>query len=115
MTNGVIWTRDFPRSPGDYENLLPSTSHNPRGDVLYVASLGVDPAWRGRGIAHRVLQEVSEVGRRRHLKYLRLVSNSRSEPLYVRSGFQVVRPLPTLYRRHRALMPHPSLMEMPLL
>jgi GNAT superfamily N-acetyltransferase len=115
MTNGVIWTRDFPRSPGDYENLLPSTSHNPRGDVLYVASLGVDPLWRGRGIAHRILQEVSEVGRRRHLKYLRLVSNSRSEPLYVRSGFQVVRPLPTLYRRHRTLMPHPSLMEMPLL
>jgi ribosomal protein S18 acetylase RimI-like enzyme len=115
MANGVIWTREFPRSGGDYEKILPSTSHNPRGDVLYVASLGVDPAWRGRGIALRILQEVAEVGRRRHLKYLRLVSNSRSEPLYMRAGFQIIRALPGLYRQHRELMPQPALMEMPLL
>jgi ribosomal protein S18 acetylase RimI-like enzyme len=115
LANGVIWTRDFPRSPGDYEKLLPSTSHNPRGDVLYIASLGVDPSWRGRGIACRILQEIAEVGRRRHLKYMRLITNSRSEPLYQRAGFQVVRPLHALYRQHRDRMPQPALMEMPLL
>jgi len=115
MINGVIWTRDFPRAPGDYEKVLPSTSHNPRGDVLYIASLSVDPVWRGRGIALRVLQEIAAVGRRRHLKYLRLLGNSRCRPLMERAGFQEARPLNGLFRRHRDLMPQPALMEMPLL
>lgn len=115
LINGVIWTRDFPRAPGDYEKVLPSTSHNPRGDVLYIAALGVDPAWRGRGIALRILQEIAAVGRRRHLKYLRLIGNSRCRPLMERAGFQESRPLNGLFRRHRDQMPQPALMEMPLL
>jgi GNAT superfamily N-acetyltransferase len=115
MTNGLIWTRDFPRSFAEYERTLPSASHNPRGDVLYVASLGVDPLWRGRGIALRILQETAEVARRRHLKCLRLIGNARSQPLYVRAGFQVVRPLPGIFRQHRDLMPQPALLELPLL
>ena len=115
MINGVIWTRDFPRAPRDYEKVLPSTSHNPRGDVLYIASLSVDPAWRGRGIALRILQEIAAVGRRRHLKYLRLLGNSRCRPLMERAGFQEARPLNALFRQHRDLMPEPALMEMPLL
>ena len=114
MVNGVIWTRDFPRAPVDYEKILPSSSHNPRGDVLYIASLGVDPNWRGRGIALRILQEIASVGRRRHLKHLRLVGNGRCRPLLERAGFQETRPLTGLFRLHRERMPSPSLMEMPL-
>jgi len=115
MINGVIWTRDFPRTPGDYEKVLPSTSHNPRGDVLYIASLGVDPAWRGRGIALRILQEIAAVGRRRHLKYLRLIGNGRCRALMERAGFQESRPLGALFRQHREHMPQPALLELPLL
>lgn len=115
MINGVIWTRDFPRTPADYEKVLPSTSHNPRGDVLYIASLGVDPAWRGRGIALRILQEIAAVGRRRHLKYLRLLGNTRCRPLMERAGFQESRSLNGLFRQHREQMPQPVLLEMPLL
>ena len=114
MVNGVIWTRDFPRAPADYEKILPSASHNPRGDVLYIASLGVDPQWRGRGIALRILQEIAAVGRRRHLKHLRLVGNARCRSLLDRAGFQEARLLPGLFRQHRERMPGPSLMEMPL-
>jgi ribosomal protein S18 acetylase RimI-like enzyme len=114
LTNGLIWTRDFPRSFVEYEKQLPSSSHNPRGDVLYVASLGVDPLWRGRGIALRILQETAEVARRRHLKCLRLIGNSRSQSLYARVGFQVTRTLPNIFRQHRTLMPNPVLMELPL-
>ena len=114
MANGVIWTRDFPRTVQDYEKILPSASHNPRGDVLYIASLAVDPAWRGRGIALRILQEVAEVGRRRHLKHLRLIGNNRCESLYARAGFGTVRALPALFRHHRDLMPQPALQEMAL-
>ena len=114
MANGLIWTRDYPKSFGDYEKILPSSSHNPRGDVLYVASLGVEPVWRGRGIALRILQETAEVGRRRHLKYLRLIGNGRSLPLYARAGFQTARALPNLFRQHRDRMPQPALMELPL-
>ncbi len=114
LTNGLLWTRDFPRSYLDYERILPSASHNPRGDVLYLVSLGVEPGLRGRGIGLRLVQEAIEVGRRRHLKQVRLISNGRSRPLHERVGFQVVRPLARLFRQHRDLMPQPVLMELPL-
>jgi len=114
LTNGLLWTRDFPRSYLEYEKLLPSASHNPRGDVLYLASLGVDPELRGRGIGLRLLQESVDVGRRRHLKITRLIANHRSRPLCARVGFDIVRPLPRLFRQHRDLMPKPVLMELPL-
>jgi len=114
LTNGLLWTRDFPRSYLDYERILPSASHNPRGDVLYLVSLGVEPGLRGRGIGLRLVQEAIEVGRRRHLKQVRLISNGRSRPLHERAGFQVVRPLARLFRQHRDLMPQPVLMELSL-
>jgi ribosomal protein S18 acetylase RimI-like enzyme len=114
LANGLLWTRDFPRSYLEYERMLPSATHNPRGDVLYIASLGVDPALRGHGIGLRLIQEAIEVGRRRHLKLSRLISNQRSKSLYLRAGFEIVRPLPRLFRQHRDLMPQPVLMELPL-
>lgn len=114
VTNSILWTRDFPRSYVDYEKLIPSATHNPRGDVLYVASVGVDEAIRGRGVGLRLIQEVVEVGRRRHLKLARLIGNQRSRPLYQRAGFLPVRPLPRLFRQQRDLMPQPVLMELPL-
>jgi len=114
LTNGLLWTRDFPRSYLEYERILPSASHNPRGDVLYLASLGVDPNLRGHGIGLRLIQEAVEVGRRRHLKQVRLIANHRARSLYERAGFAPVRPLSRLFRQHRDLMPQPVLMELPL-
>jgi len=115
LANGLLWTRDFPKSHLDYERVLPSASHNPRGDVLYLASVGVDTSFRGHGIGLRLIQEAVEVGRRRHLKQVRLIGNGRSRPLNERAGFEVVRPLPRLFRQHRDLMPQPVLMELSLL
>jgi GNAT superfamily N-acetyltransferase len=114
LANGVIWTRDYPRVVADIERLPASASHNPRGDVLYVASVGVDPEWRGRGIGLRILQEVAVVGRRRHLKFLRLIANNRGQRLCTRAGFQSSRPLPELFRQQRDLMPQPALVELSL-
>jgi ribosomal protein S18 acetylase RimI-like enzyme len=114
LTNGLLWTREFPRSYTAYEKMLPSGSHNPRGEVLYVTSLGVDETIRGRGVGLRLLLELVEVGRRRHLKLVRLIGNQRSRPLYERAGFATIQALPRMYRQHRALMPHPVLMEFPL-
>ena len=114
LSNGLLWGREFPRSYVEYERILPSASHNPRGDVLYLASLGVDPTLRGRGIGLRLVQETMEVARRRHLKVVRLIANNRSRSLYERAGFCPVRPLPRLFRQHRDLMPRPVLMELPL-
>lgn len=115
LTNGLLWTRDFPRTYLEFERALPSASHNPRGDVLYLVSLGVDPGLRGRGIGLRLLQEAIEVGRRRHLKQVRLIASSRSRPLCERAGLTLARPLPRLFRQHRDLMPQPVLMELPLI
>jgi GNAT superfamily N-acetyltransferase len=114
LTNGLLWTRDFPRSYLEYERMLPSASHNPRGDVLYIASVGVDETLRGRGIGQRLVLEAVMVGRRRHLKLARLIGNQRSRTLYARVGFEAVRPLTRLFRQHRDLMPQPTLMELPL-
>lgn len=114
LTNGLLWTRDFPRSYLEYEKMIPSASHNPRGDVLYIASVGVDPQLRGHGVGQRLVQEAVEVGRRRHLKLVRLIGNQRSRPLYDRAGFVAIRPLPRIFRQHRDLMPKPVLMELPL-
>lgn len=115
LTNGLLWTRDFPKSYLQYQKILPSASHNPRGDVLYLASIGVEDSLRGRNIAFRLLQESREVGRRRHLKIIRLVANHRSRPLFSRARFELIRPLPQLYRQHRDLMPRPVLMETSLI
>jgi GNAT superfamily N-acetyltransferase len=115
LTNGLLWTREFPRSYSEYEKMLPSASHNPRGDVLYIASVGVDEPVRGHGVGLRLIQEAVDVGRRRHLKLVRLIGNQRSRSLYLRAGFEPQRPLPRLFRQHRDLMPQPVLMELPLL
>ena len=115
FTNGLLWTRDFPKTYVQYERVLPSTSHNPRGDVLYIASIGVDGSLRGRNIGSRLVQETIEVGRRRHLKIVRVVTNHRSRSLFTRAGFETIRPLPRLFRQHRDLMPRPLLMEASLL
>jgi ribosomal protein S18 acetylase RimI-like enzyme len=112
LTNGLLWTREFPRSYSEYEKMLPSASHNPRGDVLYIASVGVDEAVRGHGIGLRLIQEAVDVGRRRHLKLVRLIGNQRSRSLCARAGFEVHRPLPRMFRQHRDLMPQPVLMEL---
>jgi ribosomal protein S18 acetylase RimI-like enzyme len=114
LTNGLLLTRDVPKSYLQYERILPSASHNPRGDVLYIASIGVDEPLRGRNIGLRLLQETMEVGRRRHLKIARALANHRSRSLFIRAGFEVVKPLPRIYRQHRDLMPRPVLMDAPL-
>jgi GNAT superfamily N-acetyltransferase len=74
----------------------------------------VEPGLRGHGIGLRLIQEAIEVGRRRHLKQVRLIANGRSRPLHERAGFEVIRPLPRLFRQHRDLMPQPVLMELSL-
>ena len=82
--------------------------------MLCIVSLGVDPALRGRGIGLGLLQEATEVARRRHLKHCRIIANSRCESLCERGGFKIVRPLPRLFRHQRDLMPGPALMELSL-
>jgi ribosomal protein S18 acetylase RimI-like enzyme len=111
LTNGLLWTRETPRSYLQFEQSPLSTSHNPRGDLLYLASIGVEEQLRGRNIGLRLLQEIREVGRRRHLKVVRAVANHRSRSLFLRAGFEAIRPLPRLYRQHRDLMPRPVLMD----
>lgn len=59
---------------------------------LYVYMLGVDPAWRGRGVGRRLLESAEEEARRAGKRFLRLGVVAGNEPaitLYKRFGFSL--------------------------
>lgn len=71
---------------GDYK-------HGQRDGVwtVYISSMAVRTAWRGRGLARRLLEEVVDDGRRRGLEEVLLHVDEENEAalkLYLSSGFE---------------------------
>lgn len=62
-----------------------------------LASLAVLPAWRGRGVARAILEQLLEL----HQGRLYLTCRSVLGPMYEKFGFQVIRrdEMPTYFRR----------------
>ncbi|MCF8107074.1 MAG: GNAT family N-acetyltransferase [Desulfohalobiaceae bacterium] len=71
--------------------------HNPAGDELYLIFLAVDPEFRSRGVAGRLLFCLSDVGRKFSLKRIRLVAKEELILFYKANGFEIVRPLPDFH------------------
>ena len=64
----------------------------PSGDMHYLAHLGVDPAWRGRGIGQALIEHLAAEAARRGRSRLALdvaATNPRAQALYARGGFGV--------------------------
>lgn len=66
---------------------LPGKPINPSGLYAYLMSLYVEPTWRGRGIARRLLAESIGWARGRGITEVKLHASSQGQAIYDRMGF----------------------------
>ncbi|MBI1880013.1 MAG: GNAT family N-acetyltransferase, partial [Chloroflexi bacterium] len=62
------------------------------GDEIYIEMLGVDPAWRGQGVAHHLIAHAEAVARRQSATQLALAvtsDNTTAIHLYEKIGFTI--------------------------
>jgi GNAT superfamily N-acetyltransferase len=85
--------------------------HIPRGDYFFLFGLTVDPLFRRKGIAQRLVAEELALAERLGCRKLQLIANAFSRPLFDRAGLSVVRASDELFVQYRDLMPQPVLME----
>ncbi len=86
-------------------------AHVPDGRFYVLFALTVDPVFRRRGVASRLVSRQLRVAAGLECAKVQLVANAYSRPLFERSGFQVVRPLEGLFTGFPELMPGAVLME----
>ncbi len=85
--------------------------HIPRGDYFFLFGLTVDPLFRRKGIAQRLVAEELRLAEKVGCRKVQLIANALSRPLFAKAGLTVVRPSDELFVQHRDLMPQPVLME----
>ncbi len=82
----------------------------PKGDLHYIAYLGVAPEWRGQGIGTKMMLNLLEQGKRARRTVAALdvaVHNPRAQALYERLGFKVVSERKSdLYNEFGVVGPH---------
>lgn len=61
-----------------------------RDNVVRIGRVAVDRAWRGLGIASRLLERAEEYGQRQRADALRLAAQTHAQRLYVKAGFRPV-------------------------
>ncbi len=88
--------------------------HVPGGRFYNLFALTVDPVFRRRGIASRLVRRHLRQARRLGCGKVQLIANAYSRPLFEQSGFEVAEPLPGLFADFRDLMPEAALMELVL-
>jgi ribosomal protein S18 acetylase RimI-like enzyme len=70
--------------------LLIDNHHHPNKDEVYIEMLGVDPTWRGQGVAHQLIAHAEVVARQQQVSRLALAVVSDNLPalhLYEKMGF----------------------------
>lgn len=67
---------------------FPPSFANPTGQVGYLTNMYTSPAFRGRGLATRMLDLVADECRRRGVVRLLLAASQWGRPVYERYGFQ---------------------------
>lgn len=89
----------------------------PKGDLHYIAHLGVSPDLQSHGIGRRIVEHLLEKGRALGRKTAALdvsVENPRAEALYERMGFRTVRELESHFSNETATVPSHRRMELDL-
>ncbi len=85
--------------------------HIPRGGYFFLFGLTVDPLFRRKGIAQRLVAQELSLAERLGCRKVQLIANAFSQPLFEKAGLRVVRPSDELFVEYRDLMPEPALME----
>lgn len=85
--------------------------HIPLGKYCFLFGLTVNPVYRRRGIATALVEDELKTAERKKCLKVQAIANSFSQPLFQAHSFEVVTPLPDLFREFSELMPYPALME----
>lgn len=85
--------------------------HVAGGKYLFLVALTVNPIFRRRGVASRLLERELEVGHRLQCRKVQLVANAFSRPLFEKYAFRAVTVVDRLFGDYAELMPQPVLME----
>lgn len=89
----------------------------PKGDLHYVAHLGVTPDLRSRGVGRRLVEHLLDAGRDLGRATAALdvsIQNPRARALYDRLGFTPVRECRSNLRQSHGFVPDHIRMELPL-
>jgi len=81
-----VWRRDAPRA---LRALAKMESNHPRERHWYLAFIGVEPEWQGRGLGAALLRPMLERCDRERMPAYLEASSPKNRPLYERHGFQV--------------------------
>lgn len=69
----------------------PPTQKNPSGLEAFVFNMYTVPAWRGKGLGTRILDEMVSFARENEAGRLWLYASEQGEPVYARAGFTIKR------------------------
>lgn len=72
--------------------VLIDNNYHPGPDEVYIEMLGIDPRWRGQGLATRLMTHTEAVARRENVSQLTLnvaCDNQAAIKLYQKSGFEI--------------------------
>jgi GNAT superfamily N-acetyltransferase len=85
--------------------------HIPLGKYCFLFGLTVNPVYRRQGIGTALVENELKTAERKRCLKVQAIANSFSQPLFRANAFEVVTPLPGLFKKFSELMPDPALME----
>ncbi len=88
--------------------------HIPGGAFCFLFGLTVNPIYRRRGVAGRLIQREIGVARKRSCAKVQAIANALSKAAFETAGFTALAALDHLFGEDRELMPNPVLMELRL-
>ncbi len=87
-------------------------NHVPGGAYCFLFGLTVNPIYRRRGVAARLIQRQIAVADKQRCAKVQAIANASSRRIFEKLGFARIAALDHLFGEHRELMPDPVLMEL---
>ncbi len=86
--------------------------HIPGGAYCFLFGLTVNPIYRRRGVAARLVEREIAVARKQGCAKVQAIANAFSKGVFEGIGFSPIAGVDPLFEQHRELMPAPVLMEL---
>ncbi len=91
----LVWVAETPDEMVSTGALIlvpkPPTQQNPSGLEAFVFNMYTVPAWRGKGLATRVLEEMIRFVKSTEARRIWLYASAKGEPVYAKAGFTIKR------------------------